>query len=275
MHGSLLVVTLASAATFAGPFAVSATAHFGTCQVRVARANTIPTIRGPTVIAVVHGPLDSVAKALDGVRAMASAFNYQFVIAPETIPAYVRAHEPGSGLWFETAVYVPADHLSGYALVSPSRTPEFVRGLAPTGQLRKALRDLRRPPLLALYLDFWPVAVASAVVVAASLTSAIRRKAIWIPLSLAAAGCSLAFVAPVIAAHAANPFRNMLQRDVVAALVLAAGVPLLVSLVAFLMSGRGVALLYRVIVPCVIAVVCIGTSPLYLLFVHCTSGDCI
>src|SRR5207249_9841235 len=95
------------------------------------RAASIPAIVRPTVLAIIRAPLDSVAPALHRVRDMASALGYTFVVAPETVPAYLPAVNSTTGQHFGTAVYIPDGQSSGYALVSPSRTPEFVHGLLP------------------------------------------------------------------------------------------------------------------------------------------------
>src|SRR5438034_8130854 len=47
-------------------------------QGEVVRADSIPVIVGPTVLAIVPGKLDSVAPALRRVREMASALGYTF-----------------------------------------------------------------------------------------------------------------------------------------------------------------------------------------------------
>jgi len=237
-------------------------------QGEVVRADSIPVIVGPTVLAIVPGKLDSVAPALRRVREMASALGYTFVVAPETVPAYLRTGQR-SGI----AVYIPDGQSSGYALVSPSRTPEFVRGLAPTANLRRSLRGFLRPQLLAWYFDLWPIALLSAVVVVASLTSVFQRKEVWIGISIAAGALSLALVAPTVLARWSNPFHNVLVRDVVALLVLAAGIPLLVSGTAVGLADRHLA--YRLFIPFIVSVVCIAGSFLLLLLVHCTSGDCL
>ena len=242
-------------------------------QGEVVRADSIPVVVGPTVLAIIRGPLDSVAPALRRVREMASALGYTFVVAPETVPAYLPASHSGTGQPYGEAVYIPAGHPAGYALVSPSRTPEFVHGLAPTANLRRSLRGFLRPQLLAWYLDLWPIALLSAVVIVASLTSVVQRKEVWIGVSLAAGALSLALVAPTVLARWSNPFHNVLLRDVVALLVLAAGIPLLVSGTAFALADRHLA--YRLLIPLIVSVACIAGSFLLLLLVHCTSGDCL
>ncbi len=242
-------------------------------QGSVVRADSIPVIVGPTILAIIRGPLDSVAPALHRVRDMASALGYTFVVAPETTPPYLPALNATTGQHFGTAVYVPDSQSSGYALVSPSRTPEFVRGFAPTANLRRSLRGFLRPELLAWYLDLWPIALLSAVVIVASLTSVVQRKEVWIGVSLAAGALSLALVAPTVLARWSNPFHNVLLRDVVALLVLAAGIPLLVSGTSFALADRHLA--YRLLIPLIVSVVCIAGSLLFVLLVHCTSGDCL
>src|SRR5262245_51059311 len=244
-------------------------------QSGVVRADSIPTIVGPTVIAIVHGSLDSVALALDDVRAMASALRYQFLIGPESLPPYVAAFDSVSGVHYEIALYVPADRPEGYSLISPRRAPEFARGFATTAELRRWLWMVRRPPLMAWYLDLWPVALLSGVLVAASVTPVISRWQIWILLSLVAAGLSSALVAPVVLARAANPFHNMLERDVIAILILAAGVPFLVGCVALALTRRHMRLVYRLLIACTVGFLGLAASPIYALFVHCTSGDCL
>jgi len=204
---------------------------------------------------------------------MANAFGYTFVIAPETVPAYLPAAHSSTGQHFGTAVYVPDGQSSGYALVDGSHTPEFVRGLAPTATLRRSLRGFLRPELLAWYLDLWPIALLSAVVIVASLTSLIQRKEVWIGVSLAAGALSLALVAPTVLARWSNPFHNVLVRDVVAILVLAACIPLLASGTSFALADRQLA--YRLLVPLIVSVVCIAGSFVLVVIVHCTSGDCL
>lgn len=176
---------------------------------------------------------------------------------------------------YGTAVYIPDGGPSGYALIAPRRGPEFVRGLAPTPELRRWLRVFRRPPLLAWYLDLGPVALMSAALVIASLTSVVQRRRVWIPLSLVAAGLSLTLTAPVVLERAANPFHNMLQRDVIGSFILAAGIPLVVSSVAVALSGRPLRVAFRLLIPSIAGLLCIALSPLYALLIHCTSGDCL
>src|SRR6266487_1154815 len=79
-------------------------------QGEVVRADSIPVIVGPTVLAIVPGELDSVAPALCRVREMWRALGYAFALAPDPVRAYLR---PGrrSGI----AVYVPEGESSGYA----------------------------------------------------------------------------------------------------------------------------------------------------------------
>ena len=252
---------------------VGVTDSNGTFQNELARAESLPAIRGPTVIAIVQEPLDSALRDLRRVQAIARALGYDFVLAPEHLPRYASVSFPPGSAPAGTAIYVPDGRSSGYALVDPRRTPEFVRGLAATGAVRRALRAFRRSELVNGYWQLWPVALLSAVLILASLTPASQRNALWVPLTVVCAAISLALVAPSIIAQAANPFYNMLQRDVVAAFVLAAGVPLLVSWAALLSQDGSTA--YRVLLPSAVAVCSIAASPLYRLLIHCTSGDCL
>jgi len=245
----------------------------GTFQYEFVRAESLPAIRGPTVIAIVQEPLDSALPDLRAVQAIASALGYDFVLASERVPRYASVSVPPGSAPAGTAIYLPDGRPSGYALVDPRRTHEFVRGLAATGALRRAFRAFRQSVWVNWYWQLWPVALLSAVLIVASLTPASQRKALWVPVTEAFAAISLALVAPSIIAQAANPFHNMLQRDVVAAFVLAVGVPLLVGWTAFLSQGASTA--YRVLLPSAIAVCSIAASPLYALLIHCTSGDCL
>ena len=240
----------------------------------VTRSTSIPKVTGPTVLAVVVGPLDSVTGDLRKAQAAAKELGYQFIVAPESVPAYVSADDPASGLQYGTAVYVPADRPSGYALLGRGG-PEFVRGLAPTAEFRRALRATRRDPLLTWYFQLWPVALVSAWTIAAGLTNLVHRRAIWLAQAVAGAALSLALLAPVIQRNAANPFNNVIERDIVAFLVFAAGVPLIVSLIVALLARRGTRLAYQIVLPAGVASLCIAVSPIYGLIVHCTSGDCL
>lgn len=75
--------------------------------------------------------------------------------------------------------------------------------------------------------------------------------------------------------EASQPVNNLLVRDVVAWILLAGVIPFLVAAVSRSIARNRKGVWLRTIVAVLVLVLLAGATPFVLLFVHCTSGDCL
>jgi hypothetical protein len=130
-------------------------------------------------------------------------------------------------------------------------------------------------PLTAVYLQFWPSAVAAAVLAVAGLTPLLDRPRAWLVLSGFVITVALALYLPTLLKAYATPSNNLLPRDVVAAVVLAGAAPVLASWTA-VRFGRGATRTWAFVLgPLTVAALCLAATPFLVGVVHCTSGDCL
>jgi hypothetical protein len=102
-----------------------------------------------------------------------------------------------------------------------------------------------------------------------------ERPRSWIVLSILVIVAVLAVYTPSLLARAADPKHGIFGRDVAASLLWAAAVPAVGAWVAFQLRARGVRGAAGVVSSFAVSLLLLAASPLVLLFVHCTSGDCL
>ena len=124
-----------------------------------------------------------------------------------------------------------------------------------------------------LFGHFWPALLAIVVVAVIGATSVFRDvRSFWFATAgivTVTGGVCLA----IALREASNPLANRLTRDVVAFALLGAIAPLLVSATSRFFFRRDVWL--RTSASLLVGLVPIYLSPLILLAVHCSSGDCL
>jgi hypothetical protein len=102
-----------------------------------------------------------------------------------------------------------------------------------------------------------------------------ERPGSWIVLSILVIAAVLAVYTPSLLVRAADPKHGIFGRDVAASLLGAAAVPAVGAWVAFQLRARGVRGAAGVVSSFAVSLLLLAASPLVLLFVHCTSGDCL
>jgi len=126
---------------------------------------------------------------------------------------------------------------------------------------------------LVLHL-FWPSALAVLVVAYASITTWGRRPGRMAALSLALAGTLVLPYGWMIYGLATEPHSNILHRDIVGVLILGSAAPLIAAATAAIV--RRIARGWTVGTAAVlVGMAWVLGSPLVLLAVHCSSGDCL
>jgi hypothetical protein len=123
---------------------------------------------------------------------------------------------------------------------------------------------------------YWAVAVSGGVVIAAlSATTLALDIARWRKLAVATA-LTVGVVNLALGLHLHfDAESNALLRDVAALVLLAAACPIAVAAAARIVGTRIRHRLVRVIAAVAVVVVFAAAVPFVLLFVHCTSGDCL
>jgi len=129
--------------------------------------------------------------------------------------------------------------------------------------------------MTSFYLSLWPVGAATVVIAIGAVSALVHNRRRWFFMSLAATLVGVLLYAPTVLAEAADPAHNRLHRDVAGAFIYATAVPVIVSWRSAILAGRGVSPTHRLLAALGTALLCLATSPLYFLFVHCTSGDCL
>src|SRR5205814_8835196 len=121
----------------------------------------------------------------------------------------------------------------------------------------------------------WPRCAPTVVIAIGAVSPRVHntRRCLFMPLAATLLGVVL--YAPTVLEEAADPAHHRLHRDVAGAFVYAIAVPVIVSWRSAILAGRGVSPTHRLLAALGTALLCLATSPLYFLFVHCTSGDCL
>jgi hypothetical protein len=125
------------------------------------------------------------------------------------------------------------------------------------------------------YLTFWPALASATVLAISGATSLVHRHRYWLAISVACATLALFFYAPALMRIAADPINNILHRDIVAALLIVGLTPLLVGWLVYALSRYGYSPVRRAVSAIVFGLLCALAAPWVVLFVHCTSGDCL
>src|SRR5690349_9309879 len=121
---------------------------------------------------------------------------------------------------------------------------------------------------------FWPSALAVFVVACASISTWSRRPGRMAALSLALAGTLVVPYGWMIFGLATEPHSNILVRDIVGLLILGPAAPLIAASTAALVRRitRGWTVGAAAML---VGMAWVLSSPLLLLAVHCSSGDCL
>jgi len=127
----------------------------------------------------------------------------------------------------------------------------------------------------AFYFSLSPVGASSVIIAIAGMTTLVQDRRRWLVLSIATTLAGVLLYAPSVLAEAADPVQNRLHRDVAGAFIFAIAIPLIVSSVPSILARHSVGATTRLLAALGTALLCLLTSPLYFLFVHCTSGDCL
>ncbi len=126
------------------------------------------------------------------------------------------------------------------------------------------------------FLDhFWPAIVLTIALAIAGGTRLVASQRSWRAIAATAALLAVVAEVPFLRAAMRSPTANFLTRDAIAWLLLGAGAILLTALVATKASAahwRGVE---RAGASMLAGLFLLAIAPYVLLFVHCTSGDCI
>jgi len=129
--------------------------------------------------------------------------------------------------------------------------------------------------MISFYAQFWPAVAAVAVLAALSASRLATDSARWKLVSALVIAAGVALYAPSLLLRGADPRNNLLIRDLVAALLLAAGGPALAAWSAHRLQRRGIGPTWRAMTCLVLGLLWVAASPFVLLFAHCTSGDCL
>jgi len=127
----------------------------------------------------------------------------------------------------------------------------------------------------AFYFSLWPVGASSVIIAIAGMTTLVQDRRRWLVLSIATTLAGALLYAPSVLAEAADPVHNRLHRDVAGAFIFAIAIPLIVSRLSSILARHSVGATTRLLAALGTAFLCLLASPLYFLFVHCTSGDCL
>lgn len=121
---------------------------------------------------------------------------------------------------------------------------------------------------------FWPSALAVLVVAGASVTVWARRPRRMATLSLVITVAVLAWYVGMLHGHAAESASNVLARDIVGELLIGAAAPLLAAGAAGAVPSR-TARVWAGVAAALVGIAWVLASPVLLLVIHCTSGDCL
>ena len=129
--------------------------------------------------------------------------------------------------------------------------------------------------MLSYYLTFWPALASVVVLASCGMTSLVNRRLSWLTITVVCVALALLLYAPGLLATAASRRHNVLQRDIVASLLFVGATPLLVSRLIAALKRRGVSPPSRAFAGLALGLVCVLVTPWAVMFVHCTSGDCL
>jgi hypothetical protein len=118
----------------------------------------------------------------------------------------------------------------------------------------------------------WPV-IAAALLLAAAGVTMLPQRSLWAPAAVVVATCSGLLVGTMLHAEMGTPGVLVLARDIVAGSFMCFVIPALQAW--FLRSRRDDARLIRLAGSLGIGLGLLPPVPVVILFVHCTSGDCL
>ena len=125
------------------------------------------------------------------------------------------------------------------------------------------------------YSQFWPSVAAAACLAIVSASGASARPRVWLLLASSLILVALALYVPSLLGRAAEPRNNILARDIVASVTLAAAAPAWAAWAAFVLHSQGFGPIRRALTSLALSLLLLAASPIILLVVHCTSGDCL
>jgi chromate transport protein ChrA len=126
----------------------------------------------------------------------------------------------------------------------------------------------------ALY-NFWPSALAVVIAVCVSASTRIRERRRAAILAVVLAVAVTAVYGWILRDQVTDPRSNILGRDVAGRLLIGAAAPLLTVFVAAFARFRGVHVWVAEVISGLVGAVWILVGPLILLYIHCSSGDCL
>jgi hypothetical protein len=127
----------------------------------------------------------------------------------------------------------------------------------------------------AFYLQFWPSFAAAACLAVFSAWGASAQPRYWVLLAGFLIIVALALYVPSLLGRAAEPRNNILGRDIVASVALAAAAPAWAAWAAFALHSQGFGPIRRAVTSLAMSLLLLAASPIIVLLVHCTSGDCL
>jgi hypothetical protein len=195
------------------------------------------------------------------------------VIAGDPPERILRVSEM-SGEYFQYT-YIRSGVTVGYILAPAGGTPETVRGAAGPLRLRWRVWLAESPEMFRYYLRLWPIALGVLLISSLTLSVVPKARANWTRTTRWITAAVAAAYLPLILGFAANPYNNVLGRDVVASLVIAVALPLLTGAIGWQLIRLGAHPVLRILVPLCIALPLLAVSPIAILLVHCTSLDCL
>jgi hypothetical protein len=123
--------------------------------------------------------------------------------------------------------------------------------------------------------SFWPSALAVLIVVCAGASAGAQNQRRTAVLAAVLAVAVAATYGWLIHDQVADPRSNLLVRDVAGRLLVGAAAPLLTVLAAAIVRPRAARGWITEAVSTLVGAVWVLTSPLILLYIHCSSGDCL
>lgn len=216
----------------------------------------------------------SFPRGLGASRELATRLGYDFRVIAGPPPAWIE--RVFSGGIYSSAVYVPPlDVATGYIIVPSVRDPTLVRGDVRPLTLRSRIWIAELPELARYYLGLWPIILGIVAISALTVTRRPENGHTWVRLTNWISALSALVYLPLLLNEAADPLNSIIGRDIAGALIVAVGLPKLTGVVSWPLIRSGARAPIRVLIPLCLALALLAASPIALLLVHCTSGDCL
>lgn len=240
-----------------------------------ARAQTrdVP-LRGAVLIAFGPDGEDSFPDGLRASRALASRLGYNLRVIEGDPPRHILRVSEMSGEYSQN-VYVRSGVTVRYILAPAGGTPETVRGAAGPLRLRWRVWLAESPEMLRYYLRLWPIALGVLFISGLAVPRAPRARSNWMRSTFWVTAAVVVGYLPLLLGFAGDPYNNVLGRDVAASVVIAVALPLLAGAIGWQLIRLDAHPTFRMLVPLCVGLALLVMSPIAILAVHCTSGDCL